>query len=110
MKTFLLFFITALAEILGCYLSYAVIRQGKHTALLIAAAICLWLFAWLLTLHPTGASGRLYAAYGGVYIAASMLWLWRVEGISLDRWDFIGATTCLLGAAIIILPTRSLTP
>lgn len=107
MNTFLLFFLTALAEIVGCFLSYAVLRQGKHHAWLLVAVAALALFAWLLTLHPTSATGRLYAAYGGVYIAASLLWLWLVEGHTPDRWDITGAAVCLIGAAIIILPTRS---
>lgn len=107
MKTFLLFAITALAEIAGCYAAYAVARQGRHPALLFAAVGALALFAWLLTLHPADSAGRVYAAYGGVYIVASLLWLWLVEGHLPDRWDITGATVCLLGAAIIILPARN---
>lgn len=76
-KTFSLFVLTAVAEIGGCYLPYLWLRKDKSVWLLLPAALSLALFAWLLTLHPTGA-GRTYAAYGGVYVAASLVWLWRV--------------------------------
>jgi small multidrug resistance family-3 protein len=65
------------------------------------------LFAWLLTLVETGHAGRAFAAYGGVYIAASILWLWTVEGARPDRWDLIGGLVCLCGAAIILFGPRS---
>ena len=107
MKTFILFFITALAEISGCFAAYAVLRQGRHPLWLLLGAVTLALFAWLLTLHPAEGAGRIYAAYGGVYIAASLLWLWRVEGIVPDRFDFTGALLCLLGASVIILAPRT---
>jgi small multidrug resistance family-3 protein len=107
MKTFILFFLTALAEISGCFATYAVLRQGRHPLWLLLGALTLALFAWLLTLHPAEGAGRIYAAYGGVYIAASLLWLWRVEGIVPDRFDFTGAFLCLLGASVIILAPRT---
>jgi len=106
LKTFLLFALTAGAEIAGCYLPYLWLRKSASAWLLVPAAVGLGLFAWLLSLHPTGA-GRTYAAYGGVYVAASLLWLWRVEGIRPDRWDVIGVGVCLLGTAIIVLGPRS---
>lgn len=103
----LLFAITALAEILGCYLPWLVIKQGKTALLLIPAAISLALFAWLLTLHPS-AAGRTYAAYGGMYIAVALLWLRFVDGVSLTRWDVAGAAIALTGMAVIALqPTTS---
>jgi small multidrug resistance family-3 protein len=105
-RAFGLFLVTALAEIVGCYLPYAWLRKGASPALLLPAAISLALFAWLLTLHPTGA-GRTYAAYGGVYIATAVVWLWLVEGIRPDRWDLIGASVCALGTAIIVLGPRA---
>lgn len=105
-KTFVLFVLTAGAEIAGCYLPYLWLRERKSAWLLLPGALCLALFAWLLTLHPTGA-GRTYAAYGGVYVAASLVWLWRVEGLRPDRWDLLGASLCLLGTAIIVLGPRS---
>jgi small multidrug resistance family-3 protein len=88
-KTVLLYGVTALAEIVGCYLPYLVLKQGKSAWLLIPAVLALGLFAWLLTLHPA-ASGRVYAAYGGVYIAVALLWLWLVDGITPSTWGGIG--------------------
>jgi small multidrug resistance family-3 protein len=95
-----LFFVTALAEIVGCYLPWVVIKQGKSGWLFIPAAIMLGLFAWLLTLHPT-AAGRTYAAYGGMYIAVALLWLRFVDGVVLSRFDFVGAALALVGMAVI---------
>jgi small multidrug resistance family-3 protein len=107
MKTFLLFFITALAEISGCFAAYAVLRQGRHPSWLLVGAAALALFAWLLTLHPAEGAGRIYAAYGGVYIAASLLWLWQVEGLVPDRFDLTGVCLCLIGAGVIMLAPRT---
>ncbi|MHB1098177.1 MAG: YnfA family protein [Burkholderiales bacterium] len=97
-----LFVATALAEIVGCYLPWLVIRQGRSLWLLLPATLSLTLFAWLLTFHPS-AAGRTYAAYGGVYIAVALGWLRVVEGVSLTRWDFAGAAVALVGMAIIAL-------
>ena len=108
-KTLGLFFLTALAEILGCYLPYLWLREGKSSVLLIPAALSLGLFAWLLTLHPT-ASGRVYAAYGGVYITAAMLWLWLVDGIRPSYWDILGSLVALTGMAIIMFSPRVVPP
>ena len=105
-KTLGLFVATAVAEIIGCYLPYSWLKQGGSAWLLLPAVASLALFAWLLTLHPT-AAGRVYAAYGGVYIAAELGWLWIAEGVRPDRWDAIGAATCLAGAAIILWGPRS---
>ena len=105
-KTMLLFFVTAIAEILGCYLPYLWLKQGKSIWLLVPAALCLSLFAYLLSLHPA-AAGRVYAAYGGVYISVALLWLWRIEGVRPDRWDVIGAGICLAGAAVILFAPRT---
>lgn len=99
-----LFFVTALAEIGGCFLVFLVLRKGGAPWLLIPAAICLAGFAWLLTFHPT--AGRAYAAYGGVYVASAVFWLWLVEGQMPDRWDLAGATLTLAGAALIALAPR----
>jgi small multidrug resistance family-3 protein len=99
-KTTALFFATALAEIVGCYLPYLWLRQGKSIWLLIPAMASLALFVWLLTLHPA-ASGRVYAAYGGVYVVMALIWLRVVEGVSLTAFDWIGAAIALLGMAII---------
>jgi small multidrug resistance family-3 protein len=97
-----LFGITAVAEIVGCYLPWLVLRQGRSAWLLLLAAVSLSLFAWLLTLHPA-AAGRTYAAYGGMYIAIALLWLRFVDGISLTRWDVAGAGLALVGMAVIAL-------
>lgn len=102
-----LFAVTALAEILGCYLPWLVLRQGRSALLLLPAALALAAFAWLLTLHPT-AAGRTYAAYGGMYIAVALLWLRLVDGIALTRWDLAGAAIALVGMAVIALqPTTA---
>ena len=98
----LLFAITAVAEILGCYLPWLVLKQNKSAWLLIPAALSLALFAWLLTLHPA-AAGRTYAAYGGMYITVALAWLRIVDGVALTRWDVVGAGVALAGMAIIAL-------
>lgn len=98
----LLFAATAVAEIVGCYLPWLVLRQGKPVWLLVPAAASLALFAWLLTLHPT-AAGRTYAAYGGMYIAVALVWLRLVDGVTLTRWDVGGAAIALAGMAVIAL-------
>jgi small multidrug resistance family-3 protein len=100
LKTTLLFFATALAEIIGCYLPWLWLRQGKSAWLLLPAAASLALFVWLLTLHPA-ASGRVYAAYGGVYVATALVWLRLVDGVRLSPWDWAGAGIALAGMAII---------
>lgn len=100
-KTFLLFFVTALAEILGCFLPYCWLRKGGPVWLLIPAAVSLAVFAWLLTLHPT-ASGRVYAAYGCVYVATALAWLKVVDGVSLTSTDMIGGGVALAGMLIIV--------
>jgi small multidrug resistance family-3 protein len=106
LKTIGLFMLTALAEIVGCYLPYLWLREGKTVWLLLPAALSLVLFAWLLTVHPT-ASGRVYAAYGGVYIFMAVLWLWVVDGIRPTTWDMLGSVVALIGMAIIIFAPRA---
>ena len=105
-KTFALFILTALAEIVGCYLPYLWLKQGGSVFLLIPAAFSLALFAWLLALHPT-AAGRVYAAYGGVYIGVAILWLWVVDAVKPTLSDWVGVGVCLLGMAIIMFGPRS---
>ena len=101
-----LFAVTAAAEIGGCYLVYLWLRGGRSAWLLAPAAASLALFAFLLTLHPA-AAGRTYAAYGSVYIAAAIGWLWAIEGIRPTGWDFAGVAVALGGMAIIVLqPVR----
>ena len=107
MKTLLLFIATALAEIVGCYLPYLWLKQGKPMWLLLPAAASLALFAWLLTLHDTAAAGRVYAAYGGVYIGVALAWLWAVDQIRPTAWDVAGVAVALAGMATIMFqPAR----
>ena len=105
-KQALLFVATALAEIIGCYLPWLVLKQARSAWLLLPAAISLALFSWLLTLHPA-AAGRTYAAYGGIYIAVALLWLRFIDGVVLTRWDVAGACVALLGMAIIVLQPQT---
>jgi small multidrug resistance family-3 protein len=100
--TFAAFVGAALAEIAGCFAFWAWLRLDKPIWWLLPGVAALILFAYLLTLVDIAAAGRTYAAYGGVYIVASLGWLWVVEGIRPDRWDSIGAALCLLGAAVIV--------
>ncbi|KJY73430.1 membrane protein [Vibrio coralliilyticus] len=106
LKTIVLFLVTAVAEILGCYLPYLWLKEDKSAWLLVPAAFCLALFAWLLSLHPT-AAGRVYAAYGGVYIFVAILWLWVVDGIRPSLWDIVGVSVAMLGMAIIMFAPRT---
>jgi small multidrug resistance family-3 protein len=96
----------ALAEIAGCFAFWAWLRLGKSIWWLVPGIASLILFAYLLTLVESSAAGRIYAAYGGVYIVASLVWLWAVEGIRPDRWDLAGAALCIIGAVIIIAGPR----
>ena len=100
-RQLVLFVLTALAEIVGCYLPWLVLKQQRSSWLLLPAILSLSLFAWLLTMHPT-AAGRTYAAYGGIYIAVALLWLRFVDGVKLTPWDIGGACVALLGMAIIV--------
>jgi small multidrug resistance family-3 protein len=101
-----LFALTALAEILGCYLPYLWLRQGKSPWLLIPSAASLALFAWLLTLHPSAAR-RVYAAYGGIYVTIALAWLWLVDGVRPNHWDYAGVALCLSGMAVIMFAPRA---
>lgn len=101
-----LYLLTALAEITGCYAIHATLRLGKPLWLLLPATLGLLLFAYLLTLHP-GPAGRTYAAYGAIYIAASLAWMWIVENHPPDLFDTLGTTICLFGAAIIYFAPRA---
>lgn len=97
-----LFTVTAVAEIAGCYLVYLWLRQGASAWVLVPAAASLALFAYLLTLYPA-AAGRTYAAYGAVYIALAIVWLWAIEGVPPTLWDAAGVAVALAGMAIIVL-------
>ena len=107
LTTFLLFLVTALMEILGCYFPYLILNQGRSHWLWIPTALALVAFVWLLTLHPA-ASGRIYAAYGGIYIFSALIWLRFVDQVTLSRWDLLGGMVVILGALIIILQPQGL--
>jgi small multidrug resistance family-3 protein len=106
MKTYLLYLLAALAEIAGCYSVWAWWRLDRPVWWLMPGLGALALFAWLLALVPGEAAGRTYAAYGSIYILASILWLWTVEGRVPDLWDVLGVTVCLAGGAIILFAPR----
>lgn len=106
MPTILAYIGAALAEIAGCFAFWAWLRLGKSAWWIAPGMASLALFAWLLTRVDSDAAGRAFAAYGGVYICASLVWLWAVEGVRPDRWDSAGAAVCLLGTAIILLGPR----
>lgn len=106
-KIVIVYILAALAEIGGCFSFWLWLREGKPAWWLVPAMICLALFGWLLTLIDTPAAARAYAAYGGVYIAAALAWLWAIEGVRPDRWDVLGVAICLTGSAVILLGPRT---
>jgi small multidrug resistance family-3 protein len=101
-----IFPVAALLEIAGCFAVWSVWRLGASALWLVPGVLALILFAWVLALSESAAAGRAFAAYGGVYVAASLVWLWAVEGRYPDRWDVVGASLCLLGAAVILFGPR----
>jgi small multidrug resistance family-3 protein len=105
-KIFGLFVITAVAEIVGCYLPYLWLKQNGSIWLLLPAALSLCCFVWLLSIHPT-AAGRVYAAYGGIYISVAIIWLWLVDAVKPSTTDLVGVAVCLLGAGIIMLGAKT---
>lgn len=106
MKTALVYAGAALAEIAGCFAFWAWLRLGHSILWLVPGVVSLVAFAVLLTLIDSAAAGRAYAAYGGVYIVSSLIWLWLVEEVQPDRWDLSGAAICLAGAAVIVAGPR----
>lgn len=107
MTTPLAYIGAAIAEIAGCFSFWMWLKLGKSVLWLIPGMASLALFAYLLTLVESGHAGRAYAAYGGVYITASLCWLWLVEGIRPTLADCAGTALCLLGTAVIILGART---
>ena len=108
MRDFAIYIAAAMAEIAGCFAFWAWLRLGKSIYWLLPGMVCLAAFALLLTRIDSGFAGRAYAAYGGVYIGASLVWLWLMEGQQPDNWDQLGAAICLLGATVILWGPRSL--
>lgn len=108
MTTAIVYILAAIAEIAGCFSFWAWLRLDKSPVWIAPGMVSLAAFAWLLTRVDSDAAGRAYAAYGAVYICASLGWLWAVEGTHPDRWDAIGALVCLVGAGIILFAPRSL--
>ena len=108
MQTLAVFALTALLEIAGCFAFWAWIRQGASGLWLLPGIGCLIGFAYMLTQIDTAYAGRAYAAYGGVYVAASLAWLWAMEGTRPDRWDMAGGAICILGTLVILLGPRQL--
>lgn len=106
MPALIIFSFTALLEIAGCFAVWAWARQGAHALWLLPGLIGLAAFAWLLTKIDADFAGRAYAAYGGVYIAASLVWMWAVEGKTPDGWDFAGAAIAVFGTILIIYGPR----
>lgn len=97
----------AIAEIAGCFAIWQVARTGASPWWLLPGVVALVLFGWLLTLVDVGHAGRAYAAYGGIYVAAALAWLWLVEGRIPDRWDVAGTALCLAGTAVILFGPRT---
>lgn len=106
MKSGLIYSAAACAEIAGCFAFWAWLRLDKPAWWMVPGVLLLVLFAYLLTLVQVDFAGRAYATYGGIYIAATLAWLWLVEGMRPDRWDLMGAAICLVGAAIILFGPR----
>lgn len=103
---YLFYLAAALAEIAGCFCFWAWWRLDRSVLWLLPGTLSLLAFAWLLALSPADAAGRAFAAYGSIYIAASLAWLWLVEGIRPDRWDLVGGVVCVAGASIILFAPR----
>ena len=106
--TVVFYIVAALAEIAGCFAFWAWLRLDKSIWWVVPGMASLALFAFLLTRVETDMAGRAYAVYGGVYIVASLAWLWMVEGVRPDRWDVLGATLCLVGAGVILFGPRGI--
>jgi small multidrug resistance family-3 protein len=107
LKLAVVYVVAAFAEIAGCFAFWAWLRLGKSALLLVPGMLLLALFAVLLTLIPTATAGRSFAAYGGVYFAASLIWMAGIEKVMPDRWDLMGASLCLLGASVILVGPRA---
>ncbi len=110
MTSYFWYAVAALGEIAGCFAFWSWLRSGKTAVWTIPGVLSLIVFAFALTRVDASHAGRSYAGYGGVYIAASIFWLWCVEGVTPDRWDLIGAAICLTGSAVILFGPRATHP
>jgi small multidrug resistance family-3 protein len=108
MQTFILFIVAALGEISGCYAFWATFRLGKSTLLIISGILALIIFAFTLTKIDASNAGRVYAAYGGIYILSSLVWLWLIEGVKPDNYDLLGVIICLTGTIVILFSPHRL--
>ena len=106
MTSFAFYAIAAVAEIIGCFAFWAWLRLDKSVYWILPGILSLIVFAVLLTRINSMFAGRTFAAYGGVYIVASLLWLWIIEGQRLDKWDILGAIICIAGAVLILFGNR----
>lgn len=106
-KSFAYMVLAAAAEIAGCFAFWAWLRLGRSALWAVPGIAALILFAWALTRIDVAFAGRAYAAYAGIYVVGSLIWLWQVEGMRPDRWDVIGAGLCIVGAAVIVLAPRA---
>jgi len=110
MRSFFWYALAAISEIAGCFAFWAWLKLGKSPLWIIPGTASLILFALTLTRIDSAAAGRTYAAYGGIYIVSSLIWLWRIEGVRPDRWDLLGALICLIGASVILFGQRPVNP
>ena len=110
MRSFFWYALAAISEIAGCFAFWAWLKLGKSPLWIIPGTASLFLFALTLTRIDSAAAGRTYAAYGGIYIVSSLIWLWRIEGVRPDRWDLLGALICLIGASVILFGQRPVNP
>ena len=108
MRPFIIYFSAAIAELSGCFAFWLWLKLGKSHIWGVIGIVALIIFAYLLSKTDSMFAGRAFASYGGVYISASLAWMWIVEGAQPDRWDILGAIICLLGAAIILFGSRTL--
>lgn len=106
MRAIATYVLAAFAEIGGCFAFWAWLRLGRTALWLLPGMASLALFAWALTRIDAAFAGRAYAAYGGIYILASLIWMWTIEGVRPDRWDALGAAICIMGAMVILFGPR----
>ena len=107
MRSIAFFLLAALSEISGCYCFWLWLRLDRGVVWIVPGILALIIFAIALTQIEAANASRVYAAYGGIYILSSIVWLWLVEGVKPDRWDLIGVGIALLGTVVILFSPRS---